>query len=117
MYPEELERTAEKYRREKKRLANMKKCSKNREKQRIKTKRIIEKLERQRTDFLHKQSRQIANAYDCVCIKDPAQGVSYDFGWALFKFFLKYKLLEKGKSLVMTDNIALSKMLYSFQAV
>jgi len=25
--------------------------------------------------------------------------------------------LEKGKSLVRTDNIALSKMLYSFQAV
>ena len=101
----------------KKRLANMKYKSNNRDKQHKKVLKIREKFYRQRDDFLHKQSRQIANAYDCVCIKDPAQGVSYDFGWALFKFFLKYKLLEKGKSLVMTDNIALSKMLYSFQAV
>ena len=116
-YPPYIQKTIEKLRREKKRLANMKYKSNNRDKQHKKVLKIREKFYRQRDDFLHKQSRQIANAYDCVCIKDPAQGVSYDFGWALFKFFLKYKLLEKGKSLVMTDNIALSKMLYSFQAV
>lgn len=116
-YPPYIQKTLKKLRREKKRLANMKYKSNNRDKQHKKVLKIREKFYRQRDDFLHKQSRQIANAYDCVCIKDPAQGVSYDFGWALFKFFLKYKLLEKGKSLVMTDNIALSKMLYSFQAV
>lgn len=116
-YPPYIQQTIEKLRREKKRLLNMKYKSNNRAKQRIKVNRLREKFYRQRCDFLHKKSRQIANAYDCVCIKDPAQGVSYDFGWALFKFFLKYKLLEKGKSLVMTDNIALSKMLYSVQAV
>ena len=116
-YPPYIQKTLEKLRREKKRLANMKYKSNNRDKQHKKVLKIREKFYRQRDDFLHKQSRQIANAYDCVCIKDPAQGVSYDFGWTMFKFFLKYKLLEKGKSLVMTDNIALSKMLYSFQAV
>ena len=89
----------------------MKYKSKNRAKQRMKVDRLRERFCNQRDDFLHKQSRQIANAYDCVCIKDPAQGVSYDFGWALFKFFLKYKLLEKGKSLVSVDNILSSKML------
>ena len=116
-YPPYIQQTVKKLRREKKRLLNMKYKSNNRAKQRIKVNRLRERFYRQRDDFLHKQSRQIANAYDCVCIKDPAQGVSYDFGWTMFKFFLKYKLLEKGKSLVMTDNIALSKMLYSFQAV
>ena len=116
-YPPYIQKTLQKLRREKKKLLNMKYKSKHRANQYNKVLQVREKYYRQRDDFLHKQSRQIANAYDCVCIKDPAQGVSYDFGWALFKFFLKYKLLEKGKSLVMTDNIALSKMLYSFQAV
>ena len=117
MYPEELERTAEKYRREKKRLANMKKCSKNREKQRIKTKRIIEKLERQRTDFLHKQSRQIANVCDCVCMEAVDYNTENFNNWSMFGFFLKYKLEEAGKSFIKTDNIRLSAMLYSKQLV
>ena len=117
MYPEELERTAEKYRREKKRLANMKKCSKNREKQRIKTKRIIEKLERQRTDFLHKQSRQIANAYDRVCVKESSGSSGSDYGWTLFKMFLQYKLNDAGKKLIKVDELSPQKTLYSGKAV
>ena len=102
MYPEELERTAEKYRREKKRLANMKNGSKNREKQRIKTKRIIEKLERQRTDFLHKESRQIANACDCVCVRDPAGSIN-DIAWGMFTTFLQYKMADAGKSFIKSN--------------
>ena len=102
MYPEELERTAEKYRREKKRLSHMKKGSMNREKQRIKTKRIIEKLERQRTDFLHKQSRQIANACDCVCVRDPAGSIN-DIAWGMFTTFLQYKMADAGKSFIKSN--------------
>ena len=117
MYPEELERTAEKYRREKKRLANMKNGSKNREKQRIKTKRIIEKLERQRTDFLHKQSRQIANAYDRVCVKESSGSSGSDYGWTLFKMFLQYKLNDAGKKLIKVDELSPQKTLYSGKAV
>ena len=117
-YPPYIRKTIEKLRREKKRLANMKYKSNNREKQHKKVLKIREKFYRQRDDFLHKQSRQIANAYDCVCIKDPAQGVSYDFGWTMFKFFLKYKLIDEGKRFIRTDNISLSQMLlYSAQAV
>ena len=117
-YPPYIQRTIEKLQREKQKLSHMKKGSKNREKQRIKTMKVREKLYRQRCDFLHKKSRQIANDYDCVCVKDPAEGVSYEFGWTMFKFFLKYKLIDEGKRFIRTDNISLSQMLlYSAQAV
>ena len=48
----------------------MVKDSKNREKQRIKVSKLHERVSNQRRDFLHKRSRQIANAYDCVCIEN-----------------------------------------------
>lgn len=116
-YPDYIQKTLKKLRREKKRLRNMKYKSKHRAKQYQKVLQVREKYYRQRDDFLHKQSLQIANAYDCVCIKDPAEGVYYDFGWALFRFYLEYKMKDKGKRFIRTDNIVLSKMLYSFQAV
>ena len=116
-YPFYIQKTIERLRREKKRLSHMKKGSMNREKQRIKIMIVKEKFYNQRYDFLHKQSRQIANAYDGVRVKDPAESVSYDFGWTIFKFLLKYKLSDAGKKLISADEILLSKMLYSFQAV
>ena len=58
----------------------------------------------------HKQSRQITNAYDCVCIEDldmKAMSRSLKFGksvsdngWGMFTTFLRYKLEEQGKKLV-----------------
>lgn len=117
LYPPYIRQTLEKLRREKNRLLHMKKGSKNREKQRVRMMRLKERFYNQRADFLHKQSRQIANVYDCVCMKDPTDGVSYDFGWTIFKFFLKYKLADAGKRFIRVDNILLSKMLYSSQAV
>ena len=116
-YPPYIRQTLETLQREKRKLLHMKKGSRNRKKQRIKTMKLREKFCNQRTDFLHKHSRQIANAYDCVCMKDPAEGISYDFGWAIFRFFLKYKLSEEGKRFIRTDNVMLSEMLYSSQAV
>lgn len=52
--------------REQRRLSKMQKGSKNRDKQRVKVAKLHEKVADQRRDFLHKQSRQIADAYDCV---------------------------------------------------
>ncbi|WP_253293179.1 transposase [Blautia sp. MSJ-36] len=87
---------------------------KNRNKQRIKVAKLHEKVSNQRKDFLHKQSRQIANAYDCVCIEDldmKAMSRSLNFGksvsdngWGMFATFLKYKLEEQGKKLVRVDR-------------
>lgn len=116
-YPDYILKTLEKLRREKRRLSHMKYKSKHRAKQYIKVLQVREKYYRQRDDFLHKQSRQIANAYDCVCIKDPAVGIYYDFGWALFRFYLEYKMSNEGKRFIRTNNVILSEMLYSVQAV
>ena len=75
---------------------------------------LHEKVSNQRKDFLHKQSRQITNAYDCVCIEDldmKAMSRSLKFGksvsdngWGMFTTFLKYKLEEQGKKLVRVDR-------------
>ena len=93
--------------REQRRLSKMQKGSNNRSKQRIKVAKLHEKVSSQRKDFLHKLSRQLANAYDCVCIesldmKAMSQMLNFgksvsDNGWGMFTGFLKYKLEEQGK--------------------
>ena len=52
--------------REQRKLSKMQKGSNNRNKQRLKVAKLHEKVSNQRKDFLHKQSRQITNTYDCV---------------------------------------------------
>ena len=116
-YPENIRKMIVKLRREMNKLSHMKYKSKNRAKQRIKVDNLKERFYHQRDDFLHKLSRQIANAYDIVCVKEPVGGVESGFGWTMFKFFLKYKLADQGKSFIRTEGILLNKMLYSSQAV
>lgn len=99
----------------------MQKGSKNRSKQRIKVANLHEKVANQRKDFLHKQSRQIANAYDCVCIenldmKAMSQSLNFgksvaDDGWEMFVTFLKYKLEETGKRLVKVNKFFASSQI------
>ena len=69
-YPRYYRKAEERLKREQRKLSLMEKGSSNRNKQRIKVARLHEKVANQRKDFLHKQSRQIANAYDCVCIEN-----------------------------------------------
>ena len=99
----------------------MQKGSKNREKQRVKVAKLHEKVADQRRDFLHKQSRQIADAYDCVCIenldmKAMSQALNFgksvsDNGWGMFVVFLKYKLEDMGKGLVKVDRFFASSQI------
>lgn len=113
-YPRYYRQAEKRLKREQRRLSHMKKGSKNRDKQRIKVAKLHEKVANQRKDFLHKQSRQITNAYDCVCIEDldmkaMAQALNFgksvlDNGWGKFVSFLKYKLEEEGKRLVRVDK-------------
>ena len=113
-YPRYYRQSEKKLKREQRRLSRMQKDSKNREKQRIKVARLHEKVANQRKDFLHKQSRQIVDAYDCVCIeslnmKAMAQVLQFgksvsDNGWGMFTTFLQYKLKEAGKRLVKIDK-------------
>ena len=67
-YPGYYRNAEKRLAREQRRLSKMQKGSNNRRKQRIKVAKLHEKVSNQRKDFLHKQSRQITNAYDCVCL-------------------------------------------------
>ena len=113
-YPRFYRQSLKRLKREQRRLSKMQKGSNNRNKQRIMVARLHEKIANQRKDFLHKQSRQIANAYDCVCIEDlnmkaMSQTLNFgksvmDNGWGMFTSFLKYKLEEQGKKLVKVNK-------------
>ncbi len=113
-YPRYYRQAEERLVKECRKLSKMQKGSNNRNKQRIKVANLYEKVTNQRRDFLHKQSRQIANAYDCVCIEDldmkaMAQSLHFgksvsDNGWGMFTAYLKYKLEEQGKKLVKVDK-------------
>lgn len=122
-YPRFYRQALEKLEREQRKLSKMQKGSNNRSKQRIKVARLHERVANQRKDFLHKQSRQITNAYDCVCIEDlnmkaMSQSLNFgksvaDNGWGMFATFLQYKLEEAGKQLVKIDKFFASSQLCS----
>ena len=113
-YPKYYRKAEDKLRREQRKLSLMQKGSKNRDKQRIRVAKQHEKVANQRKDFLHKQSRQIANTYDCVCIEDldmkaMSQALNFgksvsDNGWGMFVSYLQYKLEEQGKRLIKVDR-------------
>ena len=120
-YPGYYRKAEKKLAKEQRKLSRMQKGSKNRDKQRIRVARLHEKVSNQRKDFLHKQSRQITNACDCVCVEDldmkaMSQSLNFgksvmDNGWGMFTAFLKYKLEEQGKRLVKVDRFFASSQI------
>ena len=122
-YPRYYRQAEDKLAREQRKLSKMQKGSNNRNKQRIKVAILHEKVANQRRDFLHKQSRQITNVYDCVCIEDlnmqgMAQSLKFgksvsDNGWGMFVTYLKYKLEDVGKQLVKVDKFFASSQICS----
>jgi len=113
-YPKPYRVAQTKLAKEQRKLSQRKKGGSNRAKQKLKVARLHEHIANQRSDFLHKQSRQIANAYDAVCIEDlnmkgMAQALHFgksvsDNGWGMFTRMLGYKLSEQGKQLVKIDK-------------
>lgn len=122
-YPRYYRQAEKRLKREQRKLSLMQKGSKNRDKQRIRVAKHHEKVANQRKDFLHKQSKQITNAYDCVCVEDlnmkaMSQALQFgksisDNGWGMFVTFLKYKLEEQGKKLVKVDKFFTSSQICS----
>lgn len=120
-YPGYYRQAEKRLKREQRKLSLMQKGSKNRDKQRTRVAKLHEKIANQRKDFLHKQSRQIANAYDCICIenldmKAMSQALNFgksvsDNGWGMFVTFLQYKLEEIGKRLVKVDKFFASSQI------
>jgi putative transposase len=113
-YPRYYRRVQAKLAKEQRKLSRQKKGGQNRERQKRKVALLHEKVANQRLDFLHKQSRRIANAYDAVCVEDlnmkaMAQALNFwksvsDNGWGMFTNMLNYKLGEQGKRLIKIDK-------------
>ena len=109
-YRKALERLAK----EQRILSNRQKGSVRYHKQRRKVALLHEKIANQRKDYLHKLSRQIANAYDLVCVEDLnmqelSQALYFgksvaDNAWGMFLRFLDYKLADLGKKLIKVDK-------------
>jgi len=109
-YPRPYRMAQERLAKGQRKLARMKRGGSNYRKQKEKVARLHEHIASQRKDFLHKQSRQIANACDAVCIEDlnmkgMAQALHFgksvsDNGWGAFTWMLGYKLVDQGKYLV-----------------
>ena len=76
--------------------------------------RVHEKVRNQRQDFLHKFSRQLADAYDVIGVEDldmKAMSRSMHFGksvmdngFGMLRSMLAYKLAERGGELVKVDR-------------
>jgi putative transposase len=113
-YPRYYRQSLDKLKREQRKLSRCQKGSKNRSKQRLKVAQLHEKVTNQRKDFLHKQSRQITNAVDAVCIEDlnmkgMSQALNFgksvsDTAFGTFVRMLDYKLKEQGKQLIKIDK-------------
>lgn len=109
--------------REARKLSRCTRGGKNYKKQKKKLARIQSHTANKRKDFLHKESRRIANAFDVVCIEDlnmqaMAQAMRFgksvhDNGWGMFVSFLGYKLAERGGSLIKADRMYPSSKLCS----
>lgn len=84
----------------------------NKQKQKITT--LQKHIVNQRLDWLHKESRNIADNYDAVIVEDidlrnMAQCLKlgknlHDNGFGMFRTFLKYKLEEQGKQFIKVDK-------------
>ena len=112
--PKYYRKTQPKLAKEQRKLSKMQKGSNNWHKQRVKVAKIHEKIANQRKDFLHKESREIVNLYDVVCVENlnmQAMSKALNFGksvgdngWGMFVNMLEYKLAWQGKLLIKADK-------------
>ena len=99
--PRWLEASQEKLAALQRRLARMVPGSRNYQEGVQKYRLLHEHIANQRRDYIHKESRRIANAWDAVCVRVPGPsegGVGTGFGQ--FCTCLGYKLARQGKALV-----------------
>ena len=95
------------------RLSRMQPGSKN-YRETTQTYRLLhEHIANQRRDFIHKESRRIANAWNAVCVREDdlteltremPQGNFVDSGFGMFRICLRYKLERQGKALIAVDR-------------
>ncbi len=74
---------------------------------------LHEHISNQRRDYIHKESRRIANAWDAVCIRSDdlaeisrtaLRGNQMEAGFGMFRECLRYKLARQGKQMLEVDR-------------
>ncbi len=101
-------------------LSRKERGSRNRIRARLRVARLHEKIENRRSDFLHKASRAVADAYGTVYVEDLrirnmvrnrrlAKSIS-DAGWGRFVGMLCYKEEESGGRVVLVNPRGTSQM-------
>ena len=113
-YPKYLRLMEVRLKRAQRTLSRRKKGGSNWRKQKLRLARLHERVSNQRKDFLHKESRRLAEAWDVIAVEDlNMRGMSQtlslgkatmDNGNGMFRSFLHYKLVDRGKQLVQIDR-------------
>ena len=94
-------------------LARMEPGSRNYQEAVRKYRLLHEHIANQRRDYIHKESRRIANAWDAVCVRaddltELSQGMTQgdlrDAGYGMFRECLRYKMERQGKPLILVDR-------------
>ena len=95
-------------------LSKMIKGSNNYYKQKRKVAIAYEKVRNSRSDYQHKESKRLADAFDYICVEDidykaMAQGLrlakaTNDNSFGQFKTYLAYKMQDQGKMLITIDK-------------
>jgi putative transposase len=111
--PHWLKQSQEKLATLQRRLSHMQPGSRNYQEQQQKIRLLHEHIANQRKDFIHKQSRRIANDWDAVCVRnDDLVEASRDLtlanamegGFGAFRTCLAYKLERQGKRLFVVPQ-------------
>ena len=111
--PHWLKESQEKLAKIQRRLCRMQPGSKNYQEAVQKYRELHEHIVNQRRNFIHKESRRIANAWDAVCVRGDSmtdiarevkQGNAMEAGFGIFRECLRYKLARQGKQLITVDR-------------
>ena len=111
--PHWLKQSQEKLTKLQQKLSRMQPGSKNYQGAVQKYRELHEHIANQRRDFIHKESRRIANAWDAVCVRSDSilemsqrtkRGNVLEAGFGIFREYLRYKLARQGKPLILLDR-------------
>ena len=111
-----VEKAAVKVKNIQRRLSKAQKGSNNRQKLKDKMDKAHERINNQRSDFLHKLSRMYINEYDIICVEDlDVKGLKeignskgthrniHDASWSKFMFMRSYTAQSAGRKLISVD--------------
>ncbi len=113
--PHWLQASQEKLSKIQRKLSRMEPGSQNYQEQVHKFRLLHEHIANQRLDFIHKESRRIANAWDAVCVRadaltEMAKTIKScrvpEAGFGMFRICLQYKLEQQGKACIFVERYA-----------